>query len=1446
MKYPSFLLSALMLLGLSPHVGANLNTANTDKSEDCDCPTECPTEPGMATYSYSRFLASFYVSDTPIALETPFGPSMNVTFTFAEDAKHDLGSLFSDVGSGWFSNWFSYVDEVSSTERIYYLPDGRRETHTGSGATFVRNTLSLTESEKDGSTFYRHNPDGSKLIYGHSSNGTPNRYFLSAIEDSQGNEVTIHYDTGPSGNGDRVTEVRDAFGRKLVFLYGNSDYRVTGVKEVVDSVDKRSIALAYDGNDLASITDVVGIVSSFEYDGSEMTAMTTPYGTTSFEDRSFDIEVDVNTTLNFKCIEITDPMGLKETILYGPEFSDTLFSNLNASSPLFSSGRVTDDIENSDIGSGSKTYYNSTYGMTLFWDKKANKYYPPDLEDGSNFDKARATYWYVDSQGKSHPHMMAVKSPLTARKFAVYPNNAGGNKNVDPLEDPQEGWATKVEDEEGDPAVHWSEVYFNAEGNVIQTVDPMGQLIDFEYASNGIDLEDVYVEDLLDGPYQIAKYSGHGSGPGHLPTSLYDATNAKTTLVYNSKGQVTKVTNELGEEFEFTYGWPDGFEDPTTGGSAENDGFLESISVTDPVSGNGITDVEVLSITYHDDTGYVESVADSLTGLTTTYNTYDALGRLTKVTHPDTSTEEFYFERDGVKYLDVVRHLNREGKNTHYEYNGNKQLVSVIDPEMRNTRIEWCSCGHIEALTDALGRHTEWERDLHGRVTRKILPDEEEISYTYEALSGRLSTITNPNEQGGSNVSVEFKYFIDGKIAEKVYPGESNPFFAKFTYDAILGRIESAKWYDEGGALQVNDYEYYDLLYSLGGTGVTAGAGMLHTIDGPWVDDSVVYEYDDLGRRIGADIADDDSPWGSPTFESSITSIDALGRVKQHANDLGAFTTTYTGTDTRPDDISSGNFEVAFDYLSSSSGGYLSEIHATYNNSTISKFNYTYTADGKIDTWTKTQGTVEFMNFVYDLAGQLKKATTRQSSSSGTVLQTLSFGYDRAGNRTSRTEDEDPYTANFNDRNQLTTGDFLGEVPFIGEMNEWAEVEITVDSVTKPARVREYGSKWIFEAEVELDSSGETEVEVGATDASDNTTVESYQIDSGSGEWADLEYDDNGNTTSREVNGVTITYTWDRENRLETVTKSGVTDRFVYNAIGERVKIIEDDGGAGEDERLFIWTGGYQPSQERSSSNVVVGNFHYEGEQRLLGGSLYDFYYARDHLGSVREVVNDTGSVEARYDYTPFGVRETIGGASVDATFGFTGHFYHELSGHSLTYFRAYAPDFGRWLSPDSLEAVTGEMAEMLPEGPNLYGYGGNRPVSVIDPDGQFIFTAIGLGIAAAVTIFTVEEMHECHLDAQEARASAAARNRLIELGYTDWAEREDGRSKDKAGEACDHAVEAAATAPGTSIKPPPSPQPKFKSPPGLPGKGYKGPVESKSAPTVLDGAQMKKPVVYD
>jgi len=199
-----------------------------------------------------------------------------------------------------------------------------------------------------------------------------------------------------------------------------------------------------------------------------------------------------------------------------------------------------------------------------------------------------------------------------------------------------------------------------------------------------------------------------------------------------------------------------------------------------------------------------------------------------------------------------------------------------------------------------------------------------------------------------------------------------------------------------------------------------------------------------------------------------------------------------------------------------------------------------------------------------------------------------------------------------------------------------------------------------------------------------------------------LTYDANGNLTS----DGTRTFEWDPLNRLTAVTSGTHRSEFTYNGLSQRVKIVEKDNGAVTSTKQFVWVpGAAQPSEERDGSNNVTKRFYPQGEQ--IGSASY--YYTKDHLGSVREMTDGSGAVQTRYDYDPYGRRTKLSG-SLDADFGFTGHYYHQPSGLDLTKNRAYDADLGRWLSRDPIGIGGGDL--------NLYRYVRNAVTNLVDVDG--------------------------------------------------------------------------------------------------------------------------------
>ena len=158
-----------------------------------------------------------------------------------------------------------------------------------------------------------------------------------------------------------------------------------------------------------------------------------------------------------------------------------------------------------------------------------------------------------------------------------------------------------------------------------------------------------------------------------------------------------------------------------------------------------------------------------------------------------------------------------------------------------------------------------------------------------------------------------------------------------------------------------------------------------------------------------------------------------------------------------------------------------------------------------------------------------------------------------------------------------------------------------------------------------------------------------------------LTYDANGNLT----NDSTFQYEWDAANRMTAVDyPSGARSLIVYDGQGRRVRISEiGPSGVITSTKNLVWEG-MRVSEEKNSSGAVTKRYFDQGVQ-IIGSN---YYYTRDHLGSVREMTDANGNVQAEYDYDPYG-RQTQLSGSMNADFGFTGFTFISLAGLTLLCF---------------------------------------------------------------------------------------------------------------------------------------------------------------------------------
>jgi RHS repeat-associated protein len=197
--------------------------------------------------------------------------------------------------------------------------------------------------------------------------------------------------------------------------------------------------------------------------------------------------------------------------------------------------------------------------------------------------------------------------------------------------------------------------------------------------------------------------------------------------------------------------------------------------------------------------------------------------------------------------------------------------------------------------------------------------------------------------------------------------------------------------------------------------------------------------------------------------------------------------------------------------------------------------------------------------------------------------------------------------------------------------------------------------------------------------------------------------------------GALRTNEWDAVNRLVAVNIGNQRTEFTYDGASRMVAIRKLVNGSQVSHRQFVWCSG-QICEERDGAGAITKRFFPQGVKLEAGPATGSFFYTRDHLGSIRELIDGSGNLRARYAYDPYGRTKLTGDMETD--FGFAGMFWTAEANLALTQFRAYDPELGRWLSRDPLGGAE------LSQGPNLYAYVANEPVSRIDPEG-LCFTSV-------------------------------------------------------------------------------------------------------------------------
>jgi RHS repeat-associated protein len=499
--------------------------------------------------------------------------------------------------------------------------------------------------------------------------------------------------------------------------------------------------------------------------------------------------------------------------------------------------------------------------------------------------------------------------------------------------------------------------------------------------------------------------------------------------------------------------------------------------------------------------------------------------------------------------------------------------------------------------------------------------------------------------------------------------------------------------------------------------GAQLGGGKLESVGAPvgTTSETTTYAYDADGRPVTQAIDGTAESYGYSSAE--LTNV---------TNPLGSFAYTYDSASARLTNVAYPNGQsVTMDYFgptatNGASGSVKDITNLNPSSATLSKFSYTYNPTGEINTWTQVLGSntnAYAMN--YDADSELQ-AVTLTSGTTGfdglsTANQSVSYGYDAAGNRTTEKAPSYQNTFGTNNLNQLTN-ETDNPISIVGSTSRAAGVTVNGQGVTE-------NSSNGFSTTIQPAAGSTTPLTVVqvATDGTVNTVRNHIQ------NTVSFSTDANGNL----LNDGTRSYLWDAENRLVQVNildaqPATVADNIemTYNGFGQRVSITERHGTTVLAAKTFVWCGMQLCQQRDVTGHTVANRFFTLGEQ--IGGTNY--YFSKDHLGNIREMTDSNGNVQGEYSYDAYGKQTQIAG-TLQADFGYTGFYMERAANLDLTWFRVYDANKGRWLGRDPLTEGVGL---------NLYNYAMNNPLGYIDAFGLFSLPPYSLGIAADILALLV------------------------------------------------------------------------------------------------------------
>ena len=657
--------------------------------------------------------------------------------------------------------------------------------------------------------------------------------------------------------------------------------------------------------------------------------------------------------------------------------------------------------------------------------------------------------------------------------------------------------------------------------------------------------------------------------------------------------------------------------------------------------------------------------------------TYDALGRVVQVTHPDTLsgialTSKSCYAPFVTVTLDPSGARKRETKDAYgrvvkiEEYSTTASTCdTAVGTPYATTNYTYDLLGNLTKVMDALGNRTTMRYDT---LSRKLAMSDPDMSTNGTTMCADLTTVNPAASYPWYAVPCwNYQYDAAGNLTRQTDAKNQHLWFR---YDGLNRRTQ--KDYTTQKAAGSGDVRY---VYDDTVTTFNRKGRLKQVVDAAT---NVTFEYDAMGRTSKSTRVLD----GTTYVTTSV--YDGLGRLKD---------VTYPGA--TPKTVEYLYTGPILERVRDKSGSGTT-IYAIYSN---------YTSLGQAQTITYGNGVVTTSTFADPAhsacipANSFKLCTLKTQKGTNPLYQDLTYTFTADGNMDLIT---DPINGNqdfgYDNLDRLTTA--------IGPYGNGGAV------ITRTYTYNEIGNiltnSWLTAGTYTYPTSGAGVVRPHAV-----RVAGPYSYS----------YDNNGNQT-----GITSTdgdysssTTFNVDNRMASaVTTFGsttVNSTFVYDGEGERVKKIVGTTTTRYISKLY--------ECDTTGTNTSCSRFIWAGETRIATiavtpGTVH--YWHGDHLGSSSVITNSTGAKVQALTYQPHGgvnTNQSFTTPAIDVPYKYTGKEFDYSTDFYYYESRYYDPWFGRFISPDSTIPYP-----MNPESLNRYSYVLNNPIKYIDIDGNVALLA--------------------------------------------------------------------------------------------------------------------------